>query len=125
MIMVACAIMRNEEGKYLLVQRAEHMAHPLQWEFPGGKLEVGESPNEAIKREVKEELNLDVLPMAQLSALEWEYPGKKVGLIPIICELRLSDIRLREHHNYGWFSFKELEQLDLLAADRVILNQLK
>lgn len=124
MLNVVCAIIRNAHGKYLLVQRSESMNHPLKWEFPGGKMEPREEPGQSIQRELKEELDLEVIPIRNLTTAIWEYPGKKVGLIPIICELRFSQIRLREHRDYGWFSLKEVVEKDLLEADRAILNQL-
>lgn len=124
MLNVVCAIIRNDQGKYLLVQRSAAMNHPLKWEFPGGKMEPKEEPGQSIQRELKEELDVEVLPKRQLTTAIWEYPGKKVGLIPIICELRLSQIRLREHRDYAWFSLKEIAEADLLEADRAILNQL-
>ena len=87
-------------------------------------MEPKEEPAQAIRRELKEELDVEVIPSRILTTSIWEYPGKKVGLIPIICELRFSQVSLREHLEFGWFSIRELEQLDLLEADRAILNQL-
>jgi 8-oxo-dGTP diphosphatase len=124
MLKVVCAIILNEQGNYLAVKRSAGMNHPLKWEFPGGKMEHGEKPGKAVQRELKEELDVEVIPMRILRTTIWEYPDKKVGLIPIICELRLSQIRLREHDNYGWFSLQELMEMDLLEADKAILNQL-
>lgn len=125
MLKVVCAIIRDEKGRFLLVQRSAEMKHPLQWEFPGGKVEDGEAPAAAIKRELAEELAVSVEPGEILNTVIWQYPGKKVGLIPIICELRFNQIRLWEHSRYGWFYPAEFDKLDLLEADRVILNQLQ
>lgn len=124
MLNVVCAIVQNQQGNYLLVKRSARMNHPLKWEFPGGKMESGEEPGQAVQRELKEELDVEVIPSRMLTTIIWEYPEKKVGLIPIICELRLRQIRLREHEGYGWFSMKELNEIDLLEADKLILNQL-
>ena len=125
MLKVVCAIISDDEGKYLLVERSEGMNHPLKWEFPGGKLEANESPGEAIKRELKEELNVQINPKQILATVVWEYPNKKVGLIPIICELRSKVIHLREHRGHGWFVIDEMRERDLLEADKTILNQLQ
>ena len=124
MITVVCAIIQDNKGRYFLVQRHRGMKHPLKWEFPGGKIEEGESATDAIVREMREELNAEVVPGAKLNMVEWEYPNKKIGLIPIICELRSSVIHLREHQDQGWFYREELNDLDLLEADIAILNQL-
>lgn len=125
MLKVVCAIISDDLGRYLLVQRASGMRHPLKWEFPGGKVEPDEQPEQAIRRELREELEIEVATRRILSTTVWEYPGKKIGLIPIICELRLNHIRLREHRDHGWFFLEELGKIDLLEADRAILNQLK
>jgi 8-oxo-dGTP diphosphatase len=90
----------------------------------GGMLEAKEDPGQAIQREIKEELDVEVIPGRKLSTVTWEYPGKKIGLIPIICELRFNQISLREHQQYAWYSLPEIEKLDLLEADRAILTQL-
>ncbi len=124
MLKVVCAIIRDDKDRCLLVQRAGNMSHPLKWEFPGGKVELDETPFEAIQRELREELDIELSPKQLLNTVEWEYPGKKIALVPIICELRLSEIRLLEHRDYGWFFLKEISSLDLLEADRAILKQL-
>ena len=124
MLKVVCGIIRNQQGKYLLVQRSAGMNHPLKWEFPGGKLEPKEDAGEAIQRELKEELDVEVIPGRRLTTVSWEYPGKKIGLIPIICELRFNQISLKEHRQYAWYSLEEIRKLNILEADRVILTQL-
>ena len=58
MIRVTCAIIRNEENEVLVVQRGENSLHPLKWEFPGGKIDAGETEEESVIREIKEELSI-------------------------------------------------------------------
>lgn len=124
MIEVACALIKNEKDQYLLVQRSEKMPHPLQWEFPGGKLRKGENALQAIQREIKEELALDVVPVEELQTVFWEYSQKKIALVPVICKIRSGGIILSEHCDFIWLTIDEVKKLDILEADRAILKQL-
>lgn len=124
MIEVVCALIRNSENRYLLVQRSEKMSHPLTWEFPGGKIQEGETPEEAIIREIIEELDLRVTPLQRLPRVEWDYSDKKIGLLPIICEIRDGRLSLHEHCKHLWVSLKEVSELNILAPDRLIINNI-
>lgn len=125
MISVACAIIKNDSNRILLVQRSATMSHPLQWEFPGGKLAGNESPRQAIEREIAEELGIKVKALSELPQVFWEYPDKKIGLVPVICEIRSGEIHLHEHLEARWLRYEELGKMNVLEADRLIIKQLE
>lgn len=125
MIRVVCALIRNDDGKLLLTRRSNNMDHALHWEFPGGKVKAGESDSEAIIREIREELGLEVNPGEILPTVFWEYPGKKIALVPVICEISSGTMHLHEHLDYEWLGVNGMDQLEILGADREIINHLK
>lgn len=125
MINVACALIKNKAEKYLMVKRSDEMLHAGQWEFPGGKLHSGESAQKAIVREIHEELQVEIAPVKQLQEIVWEYPDKKICLIPIICEIRSGKLSLVEHSLHQWVSLVEMMELNVLEADREIVKTLK
>ncbi|MGD9929058.1 MAG: (deoxy)nucleoside triphosphate pyrophosphohydrolase [Mangrovibacterium sp.] len=121
MIEVCCAIIFSGES-VLAVQRGERSHHPYQWEFPGGKVEPGESYAECIVREIREELQVEIQPLAKLQAVEYNYPGKSIRLIPFVCQLVQGNITLTEHNHSIWISRDGLDQLNWQEADRRLLE---
>lgn len=117
MINVTCAVIRNEENDVLVVRRGEATDHPLKWEFPGGKLIPGESEEECIIREVKEELSMDIVIFGQLPAVEHDYGSKQIKLIPFICDTLDELPFLSEHIAYLWIKTEELVRMDFSEAD--------
>lgn len=109
----------------MIVQRSAQMPHPLQWEFPGGKLTGSETASDAIVREMDEELGILVHPIKELEAVQWEYPDKKIALVPVICEIRSGDLSLREHVDVKWLGLNEMKKMNVLEADRLIIQQLE
>ncbi len=109
----------------MIVQRSAQMPHPLQWEFPGGKLTAGESASDAIVREMQEELGVLVAPIRELDEVHWEYPNKKIALVPVICEIRSGELCLKEHVNVKWLGLNEMKKMNVLEADRLIIQQLE
>jgi 8-oxo-dGTP diphosphatase len=122
MIDVACAIIVNADGQVLVTQRSAVMKLPLKMEFPGGKVEKGESPSACLIREIKEELNLDIKVIIEMPANEHIYPDFKIRLIPFVCEITGGVITLKEHAGYYWFDTKELSHLDWAAADVPVMK---
>ena len=120
---VTCAII-IEGGRVLITQRSEHMPHPLKWEFPGGKLKAGESPESCIKREIFEELGLKVAVKQLLPSVKHAYDSHTVKLIPFICSVEEGKISLSEHKSYSWLPLEALESVDWLDADRKALKAL-
>ncbi len=122
-INVACAIILNE-GKILAAQRSEKMSLPLKWEFPGGKLMENESAEDCILRELKEELNIDVVIIDKLNDSFFDYDSFSINLIPFVTQFKEGQLILSEHKDARWFISKELEQLDWAPADIPILHDL-
>jgi 8-oxo-dGTP diphosphatase len=115
---VVCAlIIRN--GCVLCAQRSEHMALPLKWEFPGGKLELNELPEAALKREILEELGVEIEIGSALQVSEYSYDGvRNIRLIPYLAFITDgSEPRAHEHSEIRWVPNSELMQLDWAAAD--------
>jgi len=121
-IIVTCAIIRFED-KVLVVQRNEHMKLPLKWEFPGGKVESGESLEDCIRREIKEELNIEIELTSRLSTSNCDYPEFSIQLIPFLAVYLSGDITLSEHKQYLFLKKDELSKLDWAEADIPILNE--
>ena len=122
MIDVCCAIIVNETNQVLVAQRSKSMSLPLKMEFPGGKIERGESAEECLLREIKEELNVDVQILSAMPAHEYQYPDLSIRLIPFICKIIGGEIELREHSAYYWFNTDELITCDWAEADVPILK---
>lgn len=123
MIDVTCAII-IKDNKVLVTQRSEKMNLPLKWEFPGGKVHKEESKEQCILRELKEELNVDVRIIKQLTNSEYDYGTFSINLIPFVVEYITGVIHLAEHRDALWLTKDELTQLDWAPADIPILNEL-
>lgn len=108
------------DGKILIAQRAySDMAYKsLKWEFPGGKIESGETQHEAIKREIREELGCNIAVDALLPEIEHEYPDFILQMTICICHLTDNSMpECREHNSIRWMTPDQLSALDWAAAD--------
>jgi 8-oxo-dGTP diphosphatase len=121
-INVTCAIIVIE-NKILVTQRSEKMKLPLKWEFPGGKLEENESEIDCIKREIKEEINIEIEVLRKLSNSIYDYGNFKINLIPFIAKHILGEIKLTEHSDYKLLEKVELLSLDWAEADLPIVEE--
>lgn len=122
MIDVCCGIIVDENGSVLVAQRSERMSLPLKMEFPGGKLEAGESPEKALIRELKEELNIGVEVVYGMEAQEYSYPDFSIRLIPFVCRIISGEIELREHLAFKWLQPELLLECDWAPADIPIVK---
>src|SRR5690554_1430426 len=95
-IIVTCAII-EKGNRVLVVQRSDKMKLPLKWEFPGGKIEKGESERDCLKREIREELNIEIETVKRLTPSTFIYPDISIELIPFIVKQVGGDLRLNEH----------------------------
>ena len=121
-ILVTCAIILKDDKIYAF-QRSDKMKLPLKWEFPGGKLESNETEIDCIKREVKEELNIEIQVTKRLTPVTHEYSDFKIKLIPFIANYLTGDLILKEHSNFLLARKEELLNLDWAEADIPILNE--
>ena len=122
MINVTCAIILIN-GKILVAQRSEKMKLPLKWEFPGGKLEEDENEIDCIKREIKEEINIEIEILRRLSISDYDYGSFKIKLIPFLANYISGDIQLSEHNDYRLLDKSELLNLDWAEADIPIVEE--
>ena len=120
MIEVCCALI-VKDSKLLAVQRGPKSSHPMQWEFPGGKIQTGESAEQCIIREIEEELNVGVEIIKPLNDVEFDYGNKQIRLIPFVCIISSGEVRLNEHIDKQWFSIDEWERIDWSGADRELI----
>lgn len=119
---VVCAIIENN-GKTLVVQRSETMKLALKWEFPGGKIEDNETETESLKREIKEELHIEINPTTRLTPSIYHYPNLSIKLIPFVSQLISGELKLIEHKQALWLPKSELSTLDWAEADILIVNE--
>lgn len=117
MLIVTCAVIRNEENEVLIVQRGEASDHPYKWEFPGGKLSSGETEDECIVREIREELSMDIVIVGRLPEVLHDYGKKLIRLIPFICDTLTELPFLSEHISFKWVEPKDLLSFDYSEAD--------
>ena len=122
-IHVACAIIKKD-GLILATQRSASMSLPLKWEFPGGKLEAGESPEQCLQRELLEELDITVRVGQGLKPVTHQYPTFTVTLYPFLCDNLQGSMVLHEHSAASWLAPHELPTLDWAEADWPIITLL-
>jgi 8-oxo-dGTP diphosphatase len=118
---VACAIIERD-GLVLAAQRSARMSLPLKWEFPGGKIDPGESAEDGLRRELMEEMGIRVAVGTSLPASAHTYPTFAVTLHPFICSIEGGEIILHEHAAIVWLSAEKLHALDWAAADLPVLE---
>ena len=123
-IEVTCALIMDGL-KVLVAQRSEAMPHPMKWEFPGGKLHSGETPERCIVREIREELGIEIHVRELLPTVRHCYSGECVKLIPFVCSWVDGEIRLSEHRSCEWVDLQELQSLEWLEADVEVVSLLK
>lgn len=119
---VICAII-IKGNKIFVAQRSETMKLPLKWEFPGGKLEENENEIECIKREIKEEINIEIEVLKRLSNSIYDYGTFKISLIPFFANYISGDIVLAEHKDFKLLDKSELLNLDWAEADIPIVEE--
>ncbi|WP_405605054.1 (deoxy)nucleoside triphosphate pyrophosphohydrolase [Polaribacter sp. Asnod1-A03] len=121
-ILVTCAIIYFND-KILAVQRSNKMKLPLKWEFPGGKIEDEETEIDCVKREVLEELNINIEVKEKLTPIIHQYLDFKIKLIPFTARYISGEFILKEHSDFVLANKEELLKLDWAAADLPILKE--
>ena len=122
-IEVVAAIIQRD-GTYFVTQRGYGEFEGM-WEFPGGKIEPGESREVALKREIQEELGADISIEGLLCTTEYDYPSFHLTMHCYICGIGTGKIELLEHKSARWLRSEELDSVEWLPADKEIVDKLK
>jgi len=99
------------------------MSLPLKWEFPGGKIKAAETPEECLKRELREELDVEVAVGRALTPRTHQYPEFTVTLYPFLCTITSGTITLHEHAALAWMRPEEMHTLDWAEADWPVIEE--
>jgi 8-oxo-dGTP diphosphatase len=121
-IQVVAAVIERE-GKLLITRRPEGRHLSGLWEFPGGKPEPGETLEDALRREIKEELGADVHPGERIETIDWEYPDKRVSLVFFRCSIR-GQPRPLEGQEMAWVTRADLARYEFPPADTALIERL-
>lgn len=118
---VAAIIIDN--GKVFATQRG-YGEFKDGWEFPGRKIEVGETPEDAIVREIKEELDTGIQVMEWLDTVEYDYPKFHLSMDCFICKIKTGNLILKEHEAAKWLTKENLDSVDWLPADQALIEKI-
>ena len=122
-IEVVAAII-HRDGAYFATQRGYGEFEGM-WEFPGGKIEPGESREVALKREIQEELGIDITIDEFLCTTNYDYPSFHLTMHCYLCSIASGDIELREHKSALWLTSDRLDDVAWLPADKEVIDKLK
>ena len=109
------------DGSRILATQRGYGEFKDKWEFPGGKMEAGESREEALRREIREELDTEINIGKLLCTVEYDYPAFHLTMHCFLCTVAAGDLKLKEHESARWLSAQELNAVDWLPADVQIL----
>lgn len=121
-IQVTCALI-EEGGALLVAQRPSGKPLEGKWEFPGGKIDPGETPEDCLRREIEEELGCLVGIGAPLAPVIHTYPNRRIELFPFRCSIITGTPQALEHKAIGWCEPEKIYQLDLADADVPVLDE--
>ena len=122
-IEVVAAIL-HRDGAYFATQRGYGEFEGM-WEFPGGKIEHGESREVALKREIQEELGVDIIIEDSLCTTEYDYTSFHLTMHCYLCNFASGEIELREHKSARWLTAETLDSVEWLPADTEVVDKLK
>lgn len=120
---VVAAIIRDDEGRIFATQRG-YGAMKDGWEFPGGKMEAGETPEQALKREIREELTAEIDVDNFLCTVEWDYPDFHLTMHCYWCRVKSGTLILKEHEAARWLTIDQLDSVAWLPADREVIKKI-
>ena len=123
-IEVVAAIIHDDQGRIFATQRG-YGEWKDWWEFPGGKMETGETPEEALQREIWEELETRIMVERFVETVEWDYPQFHLTMHCYLCRVESGHLGLKEHEAAKWLNKDELESVNWLPADRDLVRKLK
>lgn len=122
-IKVAAAVIKKND-KIFATQRG-YGEFKDGWEFPGGKVEPGETAKQALIREIKEELDADICVGRLIDTVEYDYPAFHLSMDCFLCSLLSNEMILKEHEAARWLSKEELDSLEWLPADESLIDSLR
>ena len=123
--LVVAGLITSDQGRVLITQRRADQPLPLQWELPGGKIEPGEPPPQALARELAEELGVRVVIGQIWDVLHHVYDGYEVIMLVYHCQVRpAEEVRCLEVQDFAWCAPAELGRYDMLPADRPLIERL-
>ena len=114
-----------DKNKILIAQRGANEKLAGKWEFPGGKIELGETPQECLKREIKEELEVDIAVGNYLGESIYTYPNDEIKLIAYFATILDGDIKLSVHDKVEWITISQIDKYDFAPADIPFIEKLK
>ena len=124
MINVVCALILKN-NKFLITRRKSDKSLGGYWEFPGGKRESGETDIEALKREIKEELGIEIYNLSYFAENTHDYDKLKIQLKAYTCQTESDPLKLIDHDAFKWSTLYDIVDNELAPADRPILNKLR
>jgi 8-oxo-dGTP diphosphatase len=113
-----------DDGRIFATQRG-HGEFKDGWEFPGGKIEPGETPQQALKREIREELDTEIEVGDLLKAVEYDYPNFHLSMQCFICSVKSGHLTLKEHEAAKWLTVEQIESVNWLPADIEVVRELR
>ena len=122
-IEVVAAIIHDAQGRIFATQRG-YGEWKDWWEFPGGKVEAGESPEEALQREIREELETHIVIERLVTTVEYDYPSFHLTMHCFLCHVESGSLTLKEHEAARWLSKDELHSVRWLPADLEVVEKL-
>ena len=125
LLLVAAGLLRDPQERVLLSRRRPGGHHGLRWEFPGGKVEMGETPEAALIREFKEEVGLTVGKLSPWTFVSHDYRAMHLLMVLFHCGSYSGEPRALDVADVGWFTLEEMAKLDFPPADRPLLEQLR
>lgn len=123
-IPVLAALIQNEKGEFLVARRKAALSNGGKWEFPGGKLHAGETPEKCLSREIKEELGLEISVQSPFHIVNEAYSERSILLISYLCRYHGGELILRDHDEVAWVDPKRLTKIDLSKPDIPIAEKL-
>ncbi|AGL01741.1 8-oxo-dGTP diphosphatase MutT [Desulfoscipio gibsoniae] len=123
-IVVTAAIIKHRD-RVLIAQRKENVHQALKWEFPGGKLEAGESPEQCLVREIREELGLTINVQKIFEVVSHIYGERHIILLCYLCRLIGGSAQTRDCHDFRWVEINELYFYDFAEADLPVVSNLQ
>lgn len=125
-VVAAVIVRENEDGRKQIFATARGYGEfKGGWEFPGGKIEDGETSQEALVREIKEELNADISVRELIETIEYDYPNFHLSMDCFWCELKSAHFELKEHEDAKWLYKDQLNSVDWLPADITLVDKIR